>query len=246
MPALTGRAGGAGLVALVLLAAVGCSSSTAGRTLPAAPTTAVSLPVVAPATTATGPAAASTQVPAPVAAPVASPPAPGPSATSAAVVDHEAVAPASLPLPRSAPVRIRIPAINVDSALMRLGLKADGSLQVPPRGFPAGWYTGSPTPGELGPAVIVGHVDWAGSAGVFYRLHSLRIGDRITVVRANGSTAVFRVSKVAHYSKQAFPTALVYGNIGYAGLRLITCGGSFDRAKHSYVQDVVVFAALVH
>lgn len=200
------------------------------------------------------PSASPAPAAAPVAATVAAPPAAARSTTratsvppskSAAVSDQGSVTLAGLRLPRSAPVRIRIPAIKVDSSLMRLGLKADGSLQVPPRGFPAGWYTGSPTPGELGPAVIVGHVDWAGSAGVFYRLHSLRVGDRITVVRANGSSAVFRVNKVAHYSKQAFPTALVYGNISYAGLRLITCGGSFDQAKHSYVQDVVVFAALV-
>jgi sortase (surface protein transpeptidase) len=155
------------------------------------------------------------------------------------------VVPAAGHLARSSPVRIRIPAIGVDSALMGLGLASDGTLQVPPRGFPAGWYTGSPTPGQLGPAVIVGHVDWAGSAGVFYRLHSLRPADRISVVRADGSTAVFQVSRVARYSKQAFPTALVYGDINYAGLRLITCGGSFDRAAHHYVDDVVVFAQLV-
>ena len=148
-------------------------------------------------------------------------------------------------LARSTPVRLRIPAIGVDSGLMRLGLRSDGSLQVPPRGFPAGWYTGGPTPGERGPAVIVGHVDWGGSAGVFFRLRSLRPADMVYVQRADGSRAVFRVTEVQRFAKNAFPTQRVYGNLGYAGLRLITCGGSFDSATHHYVDDVVVFARLV-
>ncbi|MDX6254533.1 MAG: hypothetical protein QOJ11_867 [Frankiales bacterium] len=148
-------------------------------------------------------------------------------------------------LARSVPVRVRIPAIGVDSSLMKLGLTADGALQVPPSGFPAGWYTGSPTPGEMGPAVIVGHVDWGGSLGVFGHLARLQPGDQVTVLRSDGSSAVFRVSVVEHFAKNAFPTQLVYGNIDHAGLRLITCGGSFDRSAHSYVDDVVAFADLV-
>jgi sortase (surface protein transpeptidase) len=148
-------------------------------------------------------------------------------------------------LPRSLPVRVRVPAIGVDSSLMKLGLTAEGALQVPPSGFPAGWYTGSPTPGEMGPAVIVGHVDWAGSLGVFAHLARLRPGDQVTVLRADGSSAVFRVTQVEHFRKDAFPTQLVYGDIDHAGLRLITCGGAFDRSAHSYVEDVVAFADLV-
>ena len=80
---------------------------------------------------------------------------------------------AAAPMARSAPVRVHIPAIGVDSTLMQLGLQADGSLQVPPSGFPAGWYTGAPTPGELGPAILAGHVDWGGQPGVFSRLRDL-------------------------------------------------------------------------
>ncbi|MDX6202683.1 MAG: hypothetical protein QOJ83_2183, partial [Frankiales bacterium] len=115
------------------------------------------------------------------------------------------------------PVRVRIPAIGVDSSLMKLGLTADGALQVPPSGFPAGWYTGSPTPGEMGPAVIVGHVDWGGSLGVFGHLARLQPGDQVTVLRTDGSSAVFRVSLVEHFAKNAFPTQLVYGDIDHAG-----------------------------
>ena len=122
-------------------------------------------------------------------------------------------------------VRVRIPAVGIDSGLMGLGLRSDGSLQVPPTGFPAGWYTGGPTPGELGPAVILGHVDWDGPA-VFQDLHAVRRGQLITVTRADGSTPTFRVTAVGRFPKDRFPTARVYGNLDHAALRVITCGGA--------------------
>ena len=98
-----------------------------------------------------------------------------PAPTPSVVGTPGSVAPAgaAAPMARSAPVRVQIPAIGVDSALMQLGLQVDGSLQVPPSGFPAGWYTGAPTPGELGPAILAGHVDWGGQPGVFYHLRDL-------------------------------------------------------------------------
>jgi hypothetical protein len=145
----------------------------------------------------------------------------------------------------SPPVRVQIPAIGVDSELMDLGLQDDGTLEVPPAGFPAGWFTGAPTPGELGPAVIAGHVDWDGSPGVFYDLRDVVVGDEITVQREDGSTAVFRVVETGQFSKDAFPTAAVYGDLDHAGLRVITCGGDFDHAAQSYADNTVVFADLV-
>jgi Sortase domain len=147
-------------------------------------------------------------------------------------------------LTRSVPVRLQIPAIGVDSKLMALGLRADGSMQVPPGGFPAGWYTGAPTPGEPGPAIIAGHVDWNGP-GVFYDLHNLKPGDLVSVTRQDGSKPVFRVTQVEQFPKEHFPTTLVYGDIDHAGLRLITCGGSFNRQTGSYEDDIVAFADLV-
>lgn len=144
-----------------------------------------------------------------------------------------------------APVRLKIPSIGVDSELMDLGLQADGSLEVPPDGFPAGWYTGAPTPGELGPAIIAGHVDWGGQPGVFYDLRDLRPGDDIAVTREDGSTARFRVTRVEQFDKDAFPTQAVYGDLDHAGLRLITCGGAFDPTMRSYDDNLVVFAELV-
>ena len=130
-------------------------------------------------------------------------------------------------LARSVPVRLQIDAIGVDTTLMALGLRRDGTMEVPPSGFPAGWFTGAPTPGEVGPAIVAGHIDWNGP-GVFYHLADLKPGDQVTITRKDGSKPVFRVTRVSQFSKDQFPTTLVYGNLDHAALRLITCGGSFN------------------
>jgi sortase (surface protein transpeptidase) len=149
----------------------------------------------------------------------------------------------TLSMPRSVPVRLRVPGIGVDSKLMDLGLNNDGTLQTPPGGFPAGWFTGAPTPGEVGPAIIVGHVRYD-TPGVFARLTDMRHGDKILVDRRDGSTARFRVTRVARFAKSEFPTKQVYGNIDHAGLRLITCGG-LDAETNEFDENLVVFAELV-
>jgi hypothetical protein len=164
-----------------------------------------------------------------------------PAAAPGSVVPMDA----AQPMARSAPVGVHIPAIGVDSALMQLGLQADGTLQVPPSGFPAGWYTGAPTPGELGPAILAGHVDWSGQPGVFSRLRELTPDAQVTVTRQDGSAAVFRVTQVKQYPKDKFPTSEVYGDLDHPGLRLITCGGSFDRQTRNYEDNIVAFADLV-
>jgi sortase (surface protein transpeptidase) len=143
---------------------------------------------------------------------------------------------------RSVPVRLRIPAIGVDSTLMGLGLTPKGTLETPPGAFPAGWFKGAPTPGEIGPAIIVGHVRYV-TPGVFARLTDLRPDDKILVKRKDGSTATFRVTRLAHFAKSNFPTKRVYGNIDHAGLRLITCGG-LDADTNVFEENVVVFADL--
>lgn len=166
------------------------------------------------------------------------------AATTSAAPTSEVAAPTSA-VPASPPVRLQVPAIGVDSQLMALGLQDDGSLEVPPDGFPAGWFTGAPMPGEVGPAVMAGHVDWSGAPGVFYDLRSLVPGDEITVTRADASVVVFAVDSVEQFPKGAFPTAAVYGDLDHPGLRLITCGGSFDTDERSYEDNIVVFADLV-
>lgn len=148
------------------------------------------------------------------------------------------------PLWASVPVRIQISAIGVDSGLMELGLDSNGQMAVPPSGFPAGWYTGASTPGEMGPAIIAGHVDWKGP-GVFYDLHKMKVDDEIEIAREDGSIAIFRVTGVEGYAKDEFPTALIYGGITYAGLRLVTCGGAFNQTTGHYEENLVVYAQLV-
>ncbi len=148
----------------------------------------------------------------------------------------------------STPLAVTIPAIKVHSTLLQLGRTPTGALAVPLPGSTynsAGWYKYSPTPGALGPAVIVGHVDSAADGpSVFYRLGGLHPGDTVRISRADGSVAVFTVTDVLRYHKSAFPTELVYGNTDRAALRLITCGGPFDSATGHYVDNIVVLASL--
>lgn len=143
---------------------------------------------------------------------------------------------------KSAPTRVRISAIGVDSTVMQLGLKDDGSLETPPGAFPAGWYKNSPTPGEVGPSVLTGHVRYI-KPGVFARLGELDRGDKISVTRKDHSVASFTITKVAQYKKSNFPTKAVYGNLDHAGLRLITCAG-LDKDRKEFDDNLVVFARL--
>lgn len=146
-------------------------------------------------------------------------------------------------LPAADPERISIPSLDVDSTLERLGRGPDGAMDTPRDPDRAGWYTPGPAPGEQGPSVIAGHVTWDGDRSVFFRLGELRRGDRIEVARADGRTARFEVQRVARYPKDEFPTVEVYRNLDHAGLRLITCGGSYDQKSKRYADNVVVFAA---
>jgi sortase (surface protein transpeptidase) len=148
-------------------------------------------------------------------------------------------------LPLSSPVRLEIPAIGVSSSLVRLGLEPDGTMQVPGDFQVAGWFTGAPQPGQLGPAVIAGHVDSRTGPAVFYRLRDLRPGDEVRVVRADHRVVRFRVDSLASYPKQALPDDAVYGATTTPALRLITCAGTFDRSRHSYRDNLVVSATRV-
>jgi len=147
----------------------------------------------------------------------------------------------------SNPVALRIPSIGVDTrGLVSLHLDSSGRLEAPTDFDKAGWYAGGPTPGEFGPAVIGAHVDSKAGPAVFYELGALKKGAKVSVARQDGSTATFVVDRVARYSKADFPTRTVYGDTGgRAELRLITCGGAFDRATGHYVDNIVAFAHLV-
>jgi LPXTG-site transpeptidase (sortase) family protein len=187
-----------------------------------------------------------------------SPPAPGDGAGPHAAGTARATTPTSDPwavvptqpvyhptpvrLAEPDPVRLDVPAIGVSTVLDRLGLRPDGSMDVPEDFARAGWYEAGPRPGEDGPAVIAGHVDSRRGPAVFFRLHELRVGDAVSVARVDGSVATFTVRRVETYAKRDFPTEAVFGPTVGAELRLVTCGGEFDWSHHSYKSNVVAFA----
>lgn len=150
------------------------------------------------------------------------------------------------PLSRSAPVKISIASIKLRAWVDQLGLAADGTMAEQPfaRANRAAWYNLGPAPGQLGPAVIVGHVDTKSAIAVFFYLHRLHPGDQVIITRADGHTVTFTVDWLGSYPKTHFPTKLVYGPTNYPALRLITCGGRFDRTDGSYVNNIIVFAHL--
>jgi hypothetical protein len=174
--------------------------------------------------------------------------APQPSLTAAGTTGPSGGRAWWLSLRRSLPVSVEIPAIGVHSVLLRLGVKPDGTMQVPPlqrRPSAAGWYKYSVTPGQIGTSVIEGHVDNHQGPAVFFRLGALRPGDLVNVRLSNGITAIFRVTGVRQYLKSNFPAKTVYRATRFAALRLITCGGAFDYATSQYLSSTVVFAFLV-
>jgi hypothetical protein len=147
----------------------------------------------------------------------------------------------------SAPVQVAIPAICVRASVIPLGLNPDGTVQVPPLSRPrlTSWLADGPAPGQAGPAALYGHVYAAASGpAVFYRLGDLVPGDTVDITRADHRVAVFAVYRVAEYPKNAFPTMTVYGDTPGPELRLITCGGAFDAAAGSYLDNIVAYARL--
>lgn len=148
-------------------------------------------------------------------------------------------------LPGSPPVGLDIPSINLSSSnFVSLGLQADGTIEVPRDASRPGWFVPGPSPGQLGPAVIAGHVDSTTGPAVFYRLGELRPGARVVVTRADGSVATFSIDRVQSYDKDDFPTRDVYGTTSRAELRLITCSGDYDDDS-GYDSNTVAFAHLI-
>lgn len=141
------------------------------------------------------------------------------------------------------PARLSIAAIGVDTELDQIGVDGAGAL-VPPADFTrAGWFAAGRAPGEVGPAVLAGHVDDHTGPAVFFRLEELVAGDRVAVTGSDGQRVEFTVTRVAAYPKDDFATDEVYGPTTGPELRLITCGGTFDRTRRSYTDNVVVYAA---
>jgi Sortase domain len=150
-----------------------------------------------------------------------------------------------LTVARSAPVSLSVPALGLTVPLITLGLNLDGSVQVPPSPQQAGWFRMGPTPGQLGSAVILGHVDSYQGPGVFFEIRTLTVGDRVDVGLADGVTAQFAVTSVVMYPQDQFPARQVYSSRGISALQLVTCGGVFDTQTRGYLSNVVVYTSLI-
>jgi hypothetical protein len=146
----------------------------------------------------------------------------------------------------SRPLRLTIPSIKVDAPILDVGLADDDSVDVPPlsRHNEAGWFSDGPTPGQFGPALIVGHADTRTGPSVFHDLHTLKPGRRIEILRSDGRVAVFEVNAVEHYGKTKLPIKRVYGDYSRPSLRLVTCGGTWLGRSRGYSDNVIVFASL--
>ncbi|MEQ4719838.1 class F sortase [Nonomuraea sp. B19D2] len=175
-------------------------------------------------------------------------PEPGPVAATSPVPSVPGVPSGKVAAPMKAvkPTAVYIPSIGVAAPLMELGLDAQGAIENPPFDPPnqAGWYRYGAVPGQRGAAVITGHLDTRSGPAVFANLKNVKRGDQIQVLRADRSVAVFVVDKVEHTPKRNFPVKKVYAKLTYPGLRLVTCGGTFDRQAHSYLDNTIVYAHL--
>jgi sortase (surface protein transpeptidase) len=153
--------------------------------------------------------------------------------------------PKAHPLVRSQPMTLSIPALGINTAVGTLGLQPDHQVMVPTSAHVVDWYIDGPTPGQIGSAVILGHVDSFRGPGTFFYLKDLKSGNKITVKLADGDVVHFAVVSVVQYSKLAFPDRLVFGSHGFQALQLVTCGGTFDHATGHYESNIVVFSKFV-
>ncbi|SBW22464.1 peptidase C60 sortase A and B [Candidatus Protofrankia californiensis] len=145
----------------------------------------------------------------------------------------------------SQPTFLRIPALGTSAPVGPVGLNADGTLEVPTSWTDVGWYEYGPRPGDVGASVLVGHYDSTTGPAVFYRLEKLKKSDAIEADLTDGTVVRFTVDRIQEVSKDAFPAEEVYGKVDRPELRLITCGGAFDKKTHHYLKNVIVYAHAV-
>ena len=148
-------------------------------------------------------------------------------------------------LAKGAPCRVVIPAIGVDAVVIKLGLRSNGTLEVPTIYSQTGWWSGGPKPGELGSTVIVGNVDSRNGPAVFYKLKQLKAGDTVTVARVKARPVRYVIEDIGEWQKSNFPSEIVYGASPLSEIRLITCGGAFNRSTGHYENNIIAFGRLI-
>ncbi|MFE5504230.1 class F sortase [Amycolatopsis japonica] len=170
----------------------------------------------------------------------------GPAAPAAAA-PSESAPPVVKPYNGTRPTNVKIPKIGAESSLVTVAVGKDGKMSVPSAKNPmqAAWYRLSPVPGDVGPSILLGHVDGNKQPGIFYKLKDVNPGDEVLVERSDGKNLKFVVEKKDQVPKDQFPEEAVYGNTDKPQLRLITCGGVFDKEEHSYKDNIIVYANLV-
>ncbi|MET9259310.1 class F sortase [Amycolatopsis sp. NPDC004079] len=168
-------------------------------------------------------------------------------AAPAAQAPASAAVPVTKPFSGLRPTSVEIPKIGAKSTLITVLPNKDGQISVPSVKNPmqAAWYRLSPVPGDVGPAIVLGHVDGDHKPGIFYKLKDVNPGDEVDVERSDGKKLKFVVDRKEQVPKDTFPTQAVFGNTDKPQLRIITCGGVFDHAEHSYKDNIVVYANLV-
>ncbi|WP_432845119.1 class F sortase [Amycolatopsis sp. CA-161197] len=168
------------------------------------------------------------------------------SAPAAAAKPVPSSVPVTKPFKGLRPTSVSIPKIGAQSSLVSVAVNLEGKISVPSVKTPmqAAWYRLSPVPGEVGPAIVLGHVDGDKKPGIFYKLKDLVPGDEVDIDRSDGKKLKFTVDHLTQVPKDQFPQDAVYGNSTKPELRLITCGGVFDHAEHSYEDNIVVYANL--
>ncbi len=146
------------------------------------------------------------------------------------------------------PARLIIPSIGVVAPVEAVGILSTGDLATPTQNpwEHVGWYETGPRPGEVGSAVIDGHLDRPGGyPAVFWNLRALHVGDKVVVMDTGGKSWTFRVNRVALYPPQQAPVQEIFGNDAGHYLNLITCAGDWIPSQHQTTLRLVVFTTLV-
>lgn len=140
------------------------------------------------------------------------------------------------------PIRLKIPAIGVNSAIEDALITPDGRMDVPSGSVNVAWFALGPHPGKVGSAVIGGHfgID-SGVPKVFYNLDKLKAGDKVYIEDDKGVTLAFIVRRIELFDRNADATTVFTSNDGLAHLNLITCEGIWNQVNDTYPSRRVVF-----